>query len=410
LDSAVLKRKRDSAVAFLKEIISIPSSNPHVSDEDERELAKFLKHELESVGFRVELQHVTSKYPRAFAEQRTYTRPNVIARTGSKSGIKLILNGHIDTVSGYNMKRAFNPRVVGDRLYGRGSSDMKGGVAAIVAAAEAIQESHRKLKGELVLSLVVDEETLGEGTKEFLKRESGDFAIVAEPTQNTLGIAQAGFIDFDISSTGESRHGQTVLPERWSSAFLQAANLCNRIMEDRRIIRKKNFRGVQMSSTFNVAPIQSGVRRSYSWMTVEEFAINCLLGAIPGTTIETSERSIKNSLNRIRRHIANANKQGQRIRLTAAHSNIGFIQVRNSYVRDFERAMQKVLCHSQRSYVLSFCDATHFYRANIPTVLFGPGRMDLGHSGEEYTSIRQVKDATSVLAYAIENILGTPTT
>ena len=68
------------------------------------------------------------------------------------------------------MKRAFEPREVGDKLYGRGSSDMKGGVAAIVAATEAVQECNSNLEGQIVLSLVVDEETRGQGTKEFLEK------------------------------------------------------------------------------------------------------------------------------------------------------------------------------------------------------------------------------------------------
>jgi len=186
LDPKVLRRKRERSVRLLKELIAIPSSNPHVSDKDEREIARFLREELENSGLEVKLQQVTSKPYWAYEGGRSRTRPNVIARTGTKGGRKLILNGHIDTVSGSTMKHPFEPRAEGDRLYGRGSADMKGGVAAIVAAAEAIQQSGRNLKGELVLSLVVDEETLGKGTIDFLKAEQGDFAIVAEPTQNTL--------------------------------------------------------------------------------------------------------------------------------------------------------------------------------------------------------------------------------
>ena len=126
LSSIVLKRKRDHAIDLLEQIISIPSSNPHVSDRDETEIARFLKEELENSGIQTEFQPVTSKSYWAFGEERTYTRPNVIARIGSGSGKKLILNGHIDTVSGETMKGAFEARVMGDRLYGRGSSDMKG--------------------------------------------------------------------------------------------------------------------------------------------------------------------------------------------------------------------------------------------------------------------------------------------
>jgi succinyl-diaminopimelate desuccinylase len=406
LDTRVLKTKRDFSVALLKRMIAIPSSNPHVSDKDEKEIVGFLKDELKGAGFQVYLQPVTSEYPHVgLPEHRTFTRPNVIARIGRKSGIKLILNGHVDTVSGSNMKKPFEPRVAGDRLYGRGSSDMKGGVAAIVAAAEAIQESSHDLNGELVLSLVVDEETLGKGTIDFLKKESGDFAIVAEPTENTLGIAQAGYVDFDISCRGESRHGQTTLPNLWTSAFLQAADICNRIAEDRSIIRKQKQMNVEMNTTYNASPVQPTMRSSFAWMTVEEFTVNCLLGLIPGRTVKDSERLAKTMLDRIKRHVTEANRQGQKSAVAKAHWNIGFVQARNMYVSSFERAMDKVLGHHQASYVLSFCDATHFYRANIPTILFGPGRMELGHSTNEYTSVRQVKDATSVLAYAIENIL-----
>jgi acetylornithine deacetylase/succinyl-diaminopimelate desuccinylase-like protein len=140
-------------------------------------------------------------------------------------------------------------------------------------------------------------------------------------------------------------------------------------------------------------------------MTVEEYTVNCLLGVIPGRTVASSESLAEKALNRVRRHIAQANRLGQNGRIIKSHWNIGFVQAQNEYVRSFERAMLGVLGHRKRSYVLSFCDATYFYCAGIPTILFGPGKMDLGHSTGEYTSIPQVKDATSVLARSIEDIL-----
>ena len=73
---------------------------------------------------------------------------------------------------------------------------MKGGIAAIVAAAEGIQASNEPLRGELVLSLVVDEETLGFGTKGFLQEESGEFAIVAEPTGKHVGSGSGWLLGF----------------------------------------------------------------------------------------------------------------------------------------------------------------------------------------------------------------------
>jgi acetylornithine deacetylase/succinyl-diaminopimelate desuccinylase-like protein len=407
LNSKLLKRQRKYSVKLLKQLIAIPSGNPHVSDADEKEIARFLRDELKNAGFQVKLQPITSTYTIAGPRgHKAFTRPNVIARIGEKNrGPKLILNGHLDTVSGVNMKKPFQPRIQGGKLYGRGSSDMKGGVAAIVAAAESIQASSEALRGELVLSLVVDEETLGLGTKGFLDEESGDLAIVAEPTENTLGLAQAGYLDFDITCKGESRHGQTTLPQAWSSAFLQASNILNQITNDPALIRKQKWNGVKMESTFNATPVRSIERPSLAWMTLEEFTVNCLLGLVPGRSVHDSERVAEAALSRVKHHITNANTHGHNASLTRSTWDIGFIQPSIGCVRGFEKAMREVLGHSKRSYVQSFCDATHFYRAGIPTLLFGPGRMELGHSSNEYVSIRQVKDATGVFTHAIRNML-----
>jgi acetylornithine deacetylase/succinyl-diaminopimelate desuccinylase-like protein len=406
MNSALLKRQREHSVKLLKQLIAIPSGNPHVSDADEKEIAQFLRDELKSAGFQVKLQPITSTYTIAGPRgHKAFTRPNVIARLGEKNrGPKLILNGHLDTVSGTNMRNPFRPRIQGDKLYGRGSSDMKGGVAAIVAAAEGVQASTEPLRGELVLSLVVDEETLGCGTKSFLEEEeSGDLAIVAEPTENTLGLAQAGYLDFDITCKGESRHGQTALLH--SSAFLQATSILNQIANDPALIRRQKQNGVRMKSTFNAAPIRPVQHPSLAWMTLEEFRVNCLLGLVPGHSVNDSERTAKAAVDRVKYHITNANAHGCNCSVERSSWDIGFIQPAIGYVRGFEKAMKDVLGHSKRSYVQSFCDATHFYRAGIPTILFGPGRMELGHSSNEYVSIHEVQDATQVLMHAIETTL-----
>lgn len=404
MDTKLLKTKRERSVKLLKELITIPSSNPHISDKDERMIAKFLKAELENSGMEVELQQVTSKPYWEYEGGRSHTRPNVVARAGPKGGRKLILNGHIDTVSGSTMKHPFEPRTNGDKLYGRGSSDMKGGVAAIIAGTETVLESGRRLKGEVVLSLVVDEETLGTGTTDFLKSERGDFAVVAEPTDNTLGIAQAGYIDFNIYSSGNSQHGQTTVPHRWASAFVQATNVCNRILADNHLIQRVQGEP-RMETTFNYSPTSFLPPPSLAWMTMEEYRVNCLLGLIPHKTHGESERAARAAVNRVKRLIHECNREGQRNRFELVDVKPGFIQASNQYTLAFERAMQTALGHHKHSYVLSFCDASYIYLANIPTILFGPGRMEQGHSSNEYTSIRQVRNATSVFAHAIDNIL-----
>ena len=412
MDPKVLRQKREHAVRLLKQMVAIPSSNPFVSDKDEKKIAEFLKKEVERVGFQVDLQKVTSRsayYTFAPAKgRRSCTRPNVIARTGRKGGTRLILNGHIDTVSGEIMKGAFEPRVVGDRLYGRGSADMKGGIAAMIAASEAILESRAPLTGELVLSLVVGEETDGAGTREFLKHERGDFAIVAEPTENTMAIAQGGYIDFSIYCKGESTHGLTTIPDHWASAFVQATNLCNRILEDRRIMAKRKYHGTEMNSTFNFSPTDYSPPPSYSMMTMPEYRTHCQLGLVPNTKVAKSMRSAHSAVNRIKEHVAEGNRLGMRARYEQVDSKVGFIQGENVYTRAFQRAMDKVLGHHRESYEISFCDASYFYYKHIPVILFGPGNIENAHGSNEYVNTKEVRDATNVFFYAIQNILTEP--
>ena len=160
-----------------------------------------------------------------------------------------------------------------------------------------------------------------------------------------------------------------------------------------------------MESTFNFSPTSFTPLPSLAWMTMEEYRVNCLLGLIPETTLARSTRSAKAIVDHIKRIIRESNADGQRNRLEVADLKPGFVQSKNVYTKAFERAMQTALGHHRHSYVLSFCDASYIYLAKIPTILFGPGKMELGHSTNEYTSIHQVKDATSVFAHAIDNIL-----
>jgi acetylornithine deacetylase/succinyl-diaminopimelate desuccinylase-like protein len=143
-------------------------------------------------------------------------------------------------------------------------------------------------------------------------------------------------------------------------------------------------------------------------MTMNSFRANCLLGLMPEKTISMSIKSANYAMDRIKELVDKGNKHGQRNTFERVDMVVGFIQEQNAYTRVFERAMDEILGHHRHSYVFSFCDASYFYRANIPTILFGPGKMDLGHSTDEYTRISQVKDATSVFVHAIDKILGRP--
>ena len=131
-------------------------------------------------------------------------RPSVIAiRRGTGGGRSLLLNGHLDTVGVGGMDRPHEPWIRDGRLYGRGSYDMKGAIAAILLAVVEAPEP----RGDLIVTAVADEELDSIGTEAVLERVRADAAIVVEPTELQLAVAHRGFVLFEIETDGVAAHG-----------------------------------------------------------------------------------------------------------------------------------------------------------------------------------------------------------
>ncbi|HMA37009.1 MAG TPA: M20/M25/M40 family metallo-hydrolase [Chloroflexia bacterium] len=139
-------------------------------------------------------------------------RPSVIGRRrGTGGGRTLLLNGHLDTVGFGGMDAPLLPRVADGRLYGRGAYDMKGGLAAILAAALTLARE-RPLPGDLIVTAVADEEHSSAGTTAVLAYldtapPAAAGAIVAEPTDLQIAIAHKGFAWLEIATQGRAAHG-----------------------------------------------------------------------------------------------------------------------------------------------------------------------------------------------------------
>ena len=133
-------------------------------------------------------------------------RPSVIGvARGTGGGRALLLNAHLDTVGTAAMAAPFDARVQAGRLFGRGSYDMKGALAAaMLAVADAAALG---LAGDVILTAVADEEVASLGTEAVLERVSADAAIVCEPTELQVAIAHRGFAGFEIETHGVAAHG-----------------------------------------------------------------------------------------------------------------------------------------------------------------------------------------------------------
>jgi acetylornithine deacetylase len=139
--------------------------------------------------------------------------PIVLGRIGRPSGRRLILSGHLDVVPPGDLATwtadPWSGEIRDGRLYGRGACDMKGGVAAILAAVRALVASGAadRLDGELLVALVPGEEDGGQGTLAAIRAgATGDMAIITEPSNLDIVVAHAGAITFRLTVPGRAAH------------------------------------------------------------------------------------------------------------------------------------------------------------------------------------------------------------
>ena len=181
---------------LLADLVRIDSINPDLiaGAAGEGEAARFVAAWLETAGLEVEVEEVAPGRFNAVG----------IAR-GSGGGKTLLLNAHMDTVGVAGMERPFEPAVENGRMRGRGSYDMKAGLAAIMlAGAEAARAG---LRGDVLVTAVCDEEVASIGTARIAERYTADAAIVSEPTELRLALAHKGFVGFEIETKGRAAHG-----------------------------------------------------------------------------------------------------------------------------------------------------------------------------------------------------------
>ena len=202
---AVLQRiDRDELIRFARGLIRIPSVFcPGTSEGNEARAAQHVADYLEENDFEVRVEEVSPG------------RPNVWALwSGDCPGKTLLFEGHTDVVTEGRAEEwrypPFGAELVGSRIYGRGSCDTKGNLAAAVMAVRAIRDSGVPFAGQLLLCHPVDEEGMMSGIKHFIRQghaEGVDGAVICEPEENQLCVAQKGAMRVEVTVRGKMAHG-----------------------------------------------------------------------------------------------------------------------------------------------------------------------------------------------------------
>lgn len=155
----------------------------------------------------------------SWLEEAAPGRPNAVARIGRGRGPSLVFCAHIDTVSTAGMTiPPFEPRVEGNRVYGRGSYDMKGGAAAILSAVAKL--ARENLAGTVWVALVADEEYASLGAQHFVANHKADACVVTEPSEGRLILGHKGFVWASITTAGHAAHGS-----RWDVGVSAVARM-----------------------------------------------------------------------------------------------------------------------------------------------------------------------------------------
>jgi acetylornithine deacetylase/succinyl-diaminopimelate desuccinylase-like protein len=373
----------DYSLRVLKDMIRIPSVVG-----DEKELAHYLQGELDSLGLKTELHEVQPGRLNVYGKMK-----------GSGKGKRLNFNGHMDTVpvvAGWT-RDPFTPDVEGNRIYGLGSNDMKGGIACILNMIRAYTESGHEFSGELSFSGVIDEEAYGEGAKAMLKTEYGkvDAIVLAEPNTadeckpTHLGIT--GKVLYDIYVHGRAAHGFT--PEEGVNAVEQAGIILSNLHR-LRLPQHPQFKG--NTSTLKI----EGGYKVYSVVVPAEcrFEVNRLL--VPG---ETRESAIKDMEELVRSLSLEASVEVK----TKPPFYASYALSRDEpIIQVFDWAYRETMGEAPHfEYSSSITDANTFAgEGGIPCVHLGP--YDGGsHQRDEYTLIDTLGPVSKVFALMADRYL-----
>jgi len=186
-------------IDLLKGLVRINSVNPSLvpGAPGESEIAEYVGEFMRNIGMETRVEEVEPRRPNAIGVLR-----------GIGGGPTLMLNGHTDTVGvDYMEIDPLDPVVKEGRMYSRGAIDMKGGLAAILAATKAVVDSGVELRGDLVVAAVCDEEYASIGTERVVEQFRADAAIVGEPTELNILVAHKGFAWIDVETWGVAAHG-----------------------------------------------------------------------------------------------------------------------------------------------------------------------------------------------------------
>ncbi|MFQ6050894.1 MAG: M20 family metallopeptidase [Candidatus Hydrothermarchaeota archaeon] len=360
----------EKTIDYMKKLIEIPTENP--PGENYREIIQEIQSFLEPYEIKSEIVEVNRKQ-------------NLIAKIeGIKEKPTLLLNGHVDVVPPGNGWETdpFQAVIKNKRVYGRGSSDMKGGLAAMISAMESIADSDIEIKGNLIFIASVDEEIGGmDGLGYLMKRNmvNADLCLVGEPTKLDIVTAEKGVLWIRIGVKGKSAHAS--LPEKGINAIERASSIIKALSE----IEYKKSHPLLGKPTINVGKIRGGTKVN---VVPDYCEIEIDRRIIPGEDIEEVKKEIIENL------------KGEECSIEYfLHAKPFEIEKDSEPVLRLKKIIKDITNKEPRiKGIFGFTDARFAYEKGITPIVFGPGSANQAHTANEYVEIEQVINAAKIYA------------
>ena len=372
----------DKTIQLLRDLIAIDSVNPTLvpNANGEGEIARSIGQLLHAGGLDVEMQDVAPG------------RMNVIGvLEGRQKGKSLMFCGHMDTVGVTGYDSPFDPVLKDGRIYGRGSQDMKGGLASMIGAALEISKNAGLKQGRIVVAAVVDEEYASIGADTLVTKWKADAAVVGEPTDMKIAVGHKGFEWVDVTVHGVAAHGSR--PKDGRDAIMRMGRVLSKLEKLDGEIQCRHPHPIMGTGSLHASFIKGGKE----------------LSTYPDVcSMQMERRTISGEPDKCALHEVEKILEELRREDPEFQASAKFMFSRPPYEtpanHELPRLIENAVAHQKRTPerggMTFWTDAAVLGHAGIPSVVFGPGGAGL-HSISEYVladDVTACKDALIELA------------
>ncbi|MFA7184415.1 MAG: ArgE/DapE family deacylase [Victivallales bacterium] len=408
--TGIIENNKTAAVELLQQLIAIDS---RVIEQGrggrEEKIQAFLADRLRQLGCEVDCFEPDNarleKYADFNPDHDYKNRPNLVGTLkGSGDGKSIILNGHVDTVDIGDPREwqhdPFAGEIDGDLIYGRGTADMKAGVAAMIMAVQCLREAKIDLKGDIIIQCVVDEEGGGNGTLACVDRGyRADAAIITEPTDLKILTCHRGAMHLTLKTSGRATHASM----KWDgvNAIEKMMKIMTALSElEKEWLARKKHRFLP-APTIMFGEIKGGVGAS---IVPEECELKIDIKYLPHEDAAKVREEVENCIKSVGDVWFQENPPEINWTLNTSpyetdpkHPIVGKIG---------EKALQ-LNGKSEISGLPSGADARILNNVGkVPTVIFGPGSLKQAHSADEHVSLSEYLKCIEILAMTINDWCG----